>query len=291
MEWRDLPPLASLRAFAAFVETGSVTAAGVALSVSHAAISQQLRSLETFLGVTLLDRTGRAMTLTAEGELLAQGCAEGFSQIAGAVSLVTGAEAQRPLHISPTPTFAAAWLMPRLPEFRAAHPEISMVLDPRPDVVPLKPGGIDLAVRHGTGEWQGLESTLLMESAMVVVAAPSLIEGRDVNDPEVLSRLPWLAEFGNTESTRWLAARGIEKGSHGTLIQAPGNLMLDGARDGQGLVVMVRNFVEADIQSGRLQVLHEEATPGMGYYIVRRPGVMRPPLKAFVQWILKAARQ
>ena len=72
MEWRDFPPLAAMRAFAAFAETGNVVAAGDALGVSHAAISQQLRALETHLGVTLLDRSGRALKLTADGEILAQ---------------------------------------------------------------------------------------------------------------------------------------------------------------------------------------------------------------------------
>lgn len=290
MDWRDLPPLAALRAFAAFVETGSVVAAGDALSVSHAAVSQQLRSLEAHLGVALLDRSGRALKLTADGEILAQGCADGFASIARAVALVTGAEANRPLHISPTPSFAAAWLMPRLPEFRAAHPGLSMVLDPTPELVALTPGGVDLSIRYGDGDWPGLEAELLLETAMVVVAAPSLIEGKDVSDLAALSLLPWLEEVGTTESTRWLDAHGAAGTLRGSLIQVPGNLLLDGARDGQGVAVTVRHFVEADIQSGRLCVLNEDARPGIGYHLVTRPGVHRPPLKAFLRWIRKAAR-
>ncbi|MEP1961778.1 LysR family transcriptional regulator [Tateyamaria sp.] len=290
MDWRDLPPLAALRAFAAYVETGSVVAAGAALSVSHAAVSQQLRSLETHLGVALLDRSGRALKLNGEGEILAQGCAEGFANIARAVALITGAEANRPLHISPTPSFAAAWLMPRLPEFRAAHPGTSITLDPTPEKVALAPGGVDLSIRYGKGDWAGVESELLLESSMVVVAAPSLIEGRDVSDAAALSMLPWLEEAGTSESTNWLDARGVARGMRGSLMQAPGNLLLDGARDGQGIAVTVRLFLEADIRAGRLCVLHEDASPGTGYHLVTRPGVQRPPLKAFLRWIRKAAK-
>ena len=290
MKWRELPPLAALRAFAAFVETGSVVAAGAALSVSHAAVSQQLRALENHLGVSLLDRSGRALKLTADGEILAHGCAEGFDQIARAIALVSGAEASRPLHVSPTPSFAAAWLLPRLPEFRAAHPGLSIVLDPTPELVKLVPGGVDVSIRYGNGDWPGLQAELLLETAMVVVAAPALIEGVDTSDPVNLSVLPWLEEVGTTESTRWLDARGVGRAMRGSLTQVPGNLLLDGARDGQGVAVTVRHFVEADIQSNRLCVLHEDATAGVGYHLVTRPGVQRPPLKAFVSWIRKAAR-
>lgn len=291
MGWQGLPPLAALRAFAAYVETGSVVGAGAALSVSHAAVSQQLRSLESHLGVALLDRSGRAMKLNGEGEILAQGCAEGFAAMARAVGLITGAEANRPLHISPTPSFAAAWLMPRLPDFRSAHPGISMTLDPTPEQVTLSPGGVDLSIRYGKGNWTGLDSELLLESSMVVVAAPSLIEGKDVSDAAALSLLPWLEEAGTTESTNWLDARGVARGMRGSLTQAPGNLLLDGARDGQGIAVTVRLFLEADIRAGRLCVLHEDVTPGTGYYLVTRPGVQRPPLKAFMRWVRKAAKE
>lgn len=290
MEWRDLPPLAALRAFAAFAETGSVVSAGDALGVSHAAVSQQLRALETHLGISLLDRSGRAMKLTDDGEILAQGCADGFACIGRAVAMITGAEAARPLHISPTPSFAAAWLMPRLAEFRTLHPDINIILNPTAEMVPLKPGGVDLSIRFGTGGWPGVEDSLLVPTGMVVVAAPALIAGRDTSTPEALSAFAWLEEAGTSESTEWLRARGVARGLRGGFIQVPGNLLLDGARDGQGIAVTVRAFVEADIRAGRLVVLHAENSPGMGYHLVTRPGVQRPPLRTFVRWIRKAAR-
>lgn len=290
MKWRDIPPLAALRAFAAFTDTGSVVAAGDALGVSHAAISQQLRALEDHLGVTLFDRSGRAMQLTPDGEILAQGCADGFASIERAVALVTGAEATRPLHISPTASFAAAWLMPRLAEFRAQHPEINIVLNPTAEAVALTPGGVDLAIRFGSGGWAGVDSTLLLPTSMVVVGAPALIAGRDTSTPEALGALPWLDEVSTTESSRWLRDRGVADGARGGFIQVPGNLLLDGARDGQGLAVTVRNFVEADIRAGRLVVLQEDDKPGTGYHLVTRPGVQRPPLRSFLKWIRQAAR-
>lgn len=285
MDWRDLPPLTALRSFAAFAETGSVVAAGDALGVSHAAISQQLRSLETHLDVALLNRDGRAMTLTAEGEQLANTLHSGFGGMIDAVRLIKGARDDRPLHISTTPTFAASWLMPRLPKFRELHPEVDLMLDPTPEVVNLSPDGIDMAIRYGPGNWVGLDAEMLLRSPMVVVAAPSLVGEGALPRAEDLTNLPWLEEFCTSEATRWLAQQGVKLKFGRGLTQVPGNLLLDGARDGQGVAVTVRAFVERDIVAGRLRVIEVEDRPEMGYHIVTRPGVMRPVLKDFVRWV------
>ncbi len=284
MEWRSLPPLSALRAFAAFAETGSVTAAGDALGVSHAAISQQLRTLESHLDVALLDRSGRGLRLTEAGGALAQSLRGGFALIGEGVAQVTAAQETRPLHISVTPNFAASWLMPRLPRFRASHPEIDLMIDPTPELVTLTPDGIDMAIRYGAGGWPGVECDLLWTSAMVVVGAPSLVKGIAPGDTRALADLPWIEEFGMSEASRW-RYRMMGETRRGSTLQVPGNLLLDGARDGQGVTVVPRRFVERDIAAGRLCILHEEEVAETGYHIVTRPGVLRAPLKAFVAWL------
>ena len=157
MNWLQMPPLSGLRAFAAFAEAGNITAAGDSLNVSHAAISQQLRNLETHLGATLLDRSGRALALTAQGQQLADALALGFGAIESALREITQADQARPVHISSTPMLTSAWLLPRLSEFRAAHPDIDLMLNPSSKLVTLEPGGIDVALRYGAGTWAGLE--------------------------------------------------------------------------------------------------------------------------------------
>ena len=140
MNWSTLPPLAALRAFSAYAQTRSVSQAGDLLNVSHAAISQQMRSLESHLGVALLDRSGRQLAFTPEGETLARTLTEAFGSISQTVDALTGADASRPLQISATPTFAAAWLMPRLSGFREKHPDVDMMIDPSAKVQPMEPG-------------------------------------------------------------------------------------------------------------------------------------------------------
>jgi LysR family transcriptional regulator, glycine cleavage system transcriptional activator len=287
--WRSLPPLAALRAFAAFAETGSVVRAGEALNVSHAAISQQLRALEAHLGLALIARQGRELALTAEGRLLAEAATTGFDGIARVVELLTGAEAGRPLQITTTPSFASGWLMPRLADFRARHPEVDLTIDPSGTLQPLGPGGHDIALRFGSGGWPGVEAELLIRSGVVVVASPALVGDAPVGDIADLAGHPWMQELGTNEASAFLERHGVARGAGGGLTSLPGNLMIDAARDGQGIAVIARAFVEADLAAGRLRLLHQDDSC-TGYYLVTPKGVLRPAARAFVRWALRQAR-
>ncbi|QFS81571.1 Glycine cleavage system transcriptional activator [Roseivivax sp. THAF40] len=289
MDWLSLPPLSALRAFAAYTETGSVTAAGRALNVSHAAISQQLRSLEAHLGLRLLDRSSRALSLTYEGHELARALSKGFGTIAQTIEALTGAHEDRPLHVTTSPSFAAMWLMPRLASFSALHPDIDVMIAPTPALTPLEPGGVDVAIRYGEGGWPGLESHKLIQAPIAVVAAPSLVGTGPLPELSALTRYPWIQELGTSEASEWLEKHGVT-GARIKGIVAPGNLMLDGARNGQGIAVSTRMAVAEDIQNGRLRLLFEER-PEAGYHVVTLPGVQRPALKAFIKWIRREAKQ
>lgn len=284
MQWRDMPSLSALRAFAVFAESGTLQQAGVALNVSHAAISQQLRQLEAHMGVPLLDRTGRALRLTVEGEQLAQALTLGFGAIRVAVQDLTTRGAGQPLHVTCTPMFATHWLMPRLAGFRQAYPAVDLVIDPTGEVVQLTPGGIDVALRYGHGNWPGLEAEMLLPSPMAVVAAPGLLDQRRVNRPEDLLDLPWLEEIGTNEASVWLRSRGVEDGLKAGRVVLPGNLLMEALRGGQGVAVSVRDFVAPDVKAGRLIELFQEEQ-GRGYHIVHRPGVLRPGARHFVNWL------
>lgn len=284
MDWLSMPPLAALRAFAAYAEHANLARAGAALNVSHAAISQHLRSLEDHLGTQLLDRSGRALALTPEGSHLAQALLLGFGAMQSAVQDISTQGAARPLHISCTPMFAANWLMPRLAEFRMKQPEIDLVIDPRGEIVELHPGGVDIAIRYGDGKWAGLEAEILLASPMAVVAHPSLLQGRTVRSPEDLLDYPWLEELGTTEAAHWLRSRGVADAIRGASIKLPGNLLMQAVRDGQGVAVGVKDFVSEDLQAGRLVELFT-SNEERGYHIVTRPGVQRAQARLFISWL------
>ena len=286
--WQNMPPLSALRAFAAFADAGTLAAAGVQTGVTHAAISQQIRALEAHLRLTLVVREAKGLVLTDEGRILARGLAEGFGLISETLRTLNAGENARPLRVTTTPAFASGWLMPRLADFRRHHAGVDLMIDASPDVARIGPEGADVALRFGNGTWPGLEARLLLRSSVVVVAAPKLIEGRQVGAVADLAGLPWLEELGTSEATEFLERYGVTRDAGHGLTSMPGNLVLDAARDGQGLAVIARAFVEGDLASGRLIAVHED-TEREGYFIVTRPGVQRPAVKTFVAWALRAA--
>ncbi|WP_375175770.1 LysR family transcriptional regulator [Pseudooceanicola sp.] len=289
MEWNTLPPLTALRAFAAYADTGAMAEAGARLNVSHAAISQQIRALEDHLGLTLLDRQRGAGALTPDGRALADAALGGFADIADLCAELTGRNADRPVQISTTPSFAAAWLMPRLATFRARHPQISLMIDPSPELRSLQPGGMDMAVRYGTGKWQGLDAQLVVETPIVIAAAPSLIGDQDYFTPAELTKFHWLQELGTNEASEYLARFGAVLDKARGLTSLPGNLMIEAARAGQGIMVSAGSFVAADVAAGRLRILFEDDRK-KGYFLIHRPGTLRPTARALYQWILSEAK-
>lgn len=292
-----LPPLAALKAFEAAARHRSFSAAGRELGVTHAAVSQQVRRLEDLLRTPLAVREGRGLGLTADGERLAARLAEGFAILRDAVRELADSQAARPVHVSMTPSFAANWLLPRLGEFRARHPEVDLMLNPSVDLVDLSRDGYDLAIRFGTGGWPGVESEPLVPSRFVVVAAARLVADAPVRTPEDLLGLPWLQELGTDELTAWLAANGVVAPARRNVTHLPGYMLLPALRDAQGVACTARVFVEDDLRDGRLVVLFEDDTRfvagddrPLGYHLAYRAGRLRAPLAVFVDWLRGAAR-
>ncbi|MES0879071.1 LysR family transcriptional regulator [Roseibium sp. SCP14] len=286
MDWRTLPSLNSLRAFAAVAEEKSLSAAGRELNVTHAAVSQQVKSLETFLGLQLVVREGRGIALTPEGEQLFRGISSGFETIQDTVDELLHQDVGRPLNITMTPSFAISWLMPRINDFRLKHQDIELMLNPTAENIELKPGGVDLAIRFGRGDWPGLESELLFKTNFVVVGATRLVGDCGIKKPEDILEYPWLQEYGTNELVIWLEKQGIVPKGKLNITHLPGYMVLEGIRRGEGISATAEVFVEADIAAGNLKVLFRDAVyTGSGYHLVTRPGVNRPPLKAFMSWI------
>jgi LysR family glycine cleavage system transcriptional activator len=284
MEWTGLPSLNSLRAFSAVAETGSYAQAARQLNVTHAAVSQQVKALEERLGVSLVTRAGRGIALTMEGELLARDLEIGFAAIRRGVDVLGGAGASRPVQITMSPAFAVEWLMPRIAEFQQRHPEITLMLNPSVEVLELKPGGIDLAIRYKDRRRLEKEVTPVLISDMVVIGTPSLIGDGAHDDPATLINMPWLQELGTNEVADWFERRGVTLDRPLMISQMPGNLIMQAVRRGDGISYTARAFFKDEIQSGLVVVLFSDPAVGT-YYIETCPGVMRPPVKTFVNWL------
>ena len=285
MNWSTLPSLTSLRAFAAAAEHRNLTKAAAALNVTHSAVSQQIRVLERLLGTRLITRAQHGISLTPQGEYLSTGLLEAFAAMATLTENLSDTEAARPLLVSATPMFSSAFLMPRLSAFIEAYPDIELNLDSTIEAVALKPGGVDVAIRYGTGQWPGLNAQLLLPGCLTVVASRDLIGDRVFADPSELLDYPLLQEHASVEFDLWLEKVGIPAAAKRKVVRMPGNMLLNGIRRGDGIGATVPAFIADELNSGKLVALFDDPIPGIGYYLVTLPGAVRPTLTLFTRWL------
>lgn len=288
MDWLKLPPLNSLRAFSAVAETGSYNSAADRLNVTHAAVSQQVKSLEKRLGVTLVQRTGRSIQLTDEAVLLARELGIGFAAIERGVERLSKNAVDRPVQITMSPAFAVKWLMPRIAEFQHDNPEITLLLNPTSEVVELKPGGFDVAIRYRDRRRPHRDMEPVLISDMIVIGAPSLLGGQDLRDPASLVDLPWLQELGTNEAAEWFTYHGVVPDRPLTVNHMPGNLIMEAVRRGDGITYTARAFFRDDLQAGRVVELFSEPLFGV-YYIQTPQEQRRPAVKTFLDWLMSKA--
>jgi len=288
MDWMNLPSLNALRAFSAVAETGSYTLAADRLNVTQAAVSQQVKALEKHLGVALVARLGRSIELTGAGARLARELDIGFEIIGRSVEHLSEDATNRPVQVTMSPAFAVEWLMPRMAEFQRDNPDITLMLNPTTDVLELKPGGIDVAIRYRDRRRPASDIQHVLISDMIVIGTPSLIGNRDLNDPASLIDLPWLQELGTNEAAEWFTFHGVAPDRPLTVNHMPGNLIMAAVRRGDGITYTARAFFKEDLESGKVVELFSEPLFGI-YYIKTPQDYCRPATKTFVNWLKSKA--
>jgi LysR family transcriptional regulator, glycine cleavage system transcriptional activator len=285
IDWRSLPPLTALRAFAATAELRSFSQAARVLSVTPAAVAQQVRALEDHLGRSLVQRDGRGVSLTADGEQLAEGLSEGFAAMLRAVEALRAGEADRPVRVTLTASFAAQWLMPRLKDFWERHPDIGLSLHPDARVVDMHRERMDLGIRYGNGDWPGVEATYLASARLVIAGAPSLLGHKEQLTPDEMRGMDWILQRNWPEQDAYLRQIGLEPGELSSTDLSGEELVIAAARQGLGLVVESLALIEADVDEGRLRVVHESREKLPAYFIVTLPGPQRAAARAFLKWL------
>jgi LysR family glycine cleavage system transcriptional activator len=283
-DWRSLPSLTALRAFAATAELRSFSQAARVLNVTHAAVAQQVRALEEQLGRSLVQREGRGVSLTADGEQLAEALAEGFAAFQRGVEALRAGEADRPVRVTLTASFAAQWLMPRLKDFWDRHPDIGLSLHPEARVVDLRRERMDLGIRYGNGDWPGVETTYLAPARLVIAGAPSLTGDRDLT-PEDLRGMDWVLSPNWPEQDSYLRSLGLEPDKLSRTDISSEDLAIAAARQGLGLVVESLALIEAEVAENRLRVVHETRGKLPAYFVVTLPGPQRAAARTFLRWL------
>ncbi len=285
MDWRNIPSLAGLRAFEATARLNSFSAAGRELNVTHAAIAQHVRGLEDFFAQSLLFRQGRKMELTPSGQRLATALSDGFLTIQAGVNDLQAESEDRPLKIALTPSFAESWLMPRLGEFWADHPEIELALLPGIGLTDLRRDGVDLAIRYGKGVWQGYQSELLASAQFVVVATKEYIGNRKVRSLSDLSDVKWLIESDRRDQSLWAEEQGLDLAGIDITSFPTATLVHLAARAGYGVAILTQAVVEHDLENGVLVSLFTAESGTLGYYLVTRKEAQSNKLAVFIKWL------
>ncbi len=288
-DWRTLPSLTSLRAFAATAEVHSFSQAARALNVTHAAVAQQVRGLEEHLGRTLVQRDGRGVSLTTDGEQLAQALGEGFAAFQRGIEALQAGEADRPVRVTLTASFAAQWLMPRLKDFWEKYPDIGLSMHPDARVVDMHKERMDLGIRYGFGDWPGVEATYLASARLVVVAAPSLLGGSDLLSAAEMRDMDWVLQRNWPEQDAYLRQLRLEPQNLSRTDLSSEDLVIAAARQGLGLAVESLALIESDVAAGRLRVVHESAEMLPAYFVVTLPGPQRAAARAFLKWLRSQA--
>ena len=297
-----LPGLPAFRTFEAAARHLSFSRAAESLSVTPAAVSSQIRALEDQLGVQLFLRTSRQVVLTDAGRILLAGVTEAFATLTRAVAQLAGADG-RTLRVTTSASFAAKWLLPRLGRFRAAHPEVDVVIDASEATVDITRSDAAVAIRFGHGDWPGARADRLIEERVFPVCSPALLEGpHPLRTPGDLRHHPlihmeWQASGDTWPDWRtWLLAAGVTDidAAHGVRLTSYA-LASQEAIAGRGVALGNTSLVGDDLASGRLVrpfALSLKVAADFAYYLVTPAAQAdRPLVAAFRAWALAEAKR
>lgn len=264
-------PLTGLRHFFWAAKLESFKLAAESLNVSEAAVSQQIRNLESTLGVRLFSRGHQQVKLTDKGQLLVPHVENAFVSFQKGIEAIAADPEPNRLTITTVPSFATNWLIRRLILFKQQHPQLSISIDTSIESHDFESGYFDLAVRYGKGVYKGVKSELLMSDPTVLVCHPSLLT-KETLDREDILRLPLI--IGTTDEVQSAMGHFREyyqicaDDQHETLLLYDGALGVEAARSRQGITMQRLSLVVDLLRSGELVYATDYAYREYSFYAV-----------------------
>src|SRR3954466_358333 len=258
---RRLPPLNALKAFETAARHESFTRAAEELCVTQGAVSHQVKALESVLGVKLFNRERQRLVITEAGREYLAVLRDAFDRIALGTERLTQRQRSGVLTVSTSPDFAAKWLIHRLGRFAEKHPEIDLRVSATLHHVDFAREDVDLAVRHGDGNWAGLDVVRLCSEELFPVCSPALLSGRNrIRAPSDLTRYKLLHLDNRENWSRWFDAAGVSNVelAHGPVLNRA-SMLIDAAVDGQGIALARSALAAWDLINGRLVKLCDVA--------------------------------
>jgi DNA-binding transcriptional LysR family regulator len=290
---RSAPPSArALSALSLLATFGSLREAADRLGVTRSALSHRIAELEKSLGVALVRKAGRNLVLTEDGERLLGSVGDALDRIDAAVQPFQRNRGQ--IRLSTVATFASHWLIPRVAEFQAQHPQIEVVISTTTRAVDLRVEDVDCAIRHGRGAWKGLASTLLFEETLMPIAAGTVAGRISSNTRQGWRGIPLIrARSRFMDWTRWLEAdRALANKPAKWLTVETRAQALDAAIAGAGIALTDMAYIGPQVAEGRLKMLAERPLQlQTGYYFVHPADARNMHLLTlFRDFVVEAAR-
>ncbi|WP_193337273.1 transcriptional regulator GcvA [Devosia beringensis] len=292
MRGRLLPSLNAIRTFEAVARYNSFTRAAEELNVTQSAASRLVRSLEEYLQVPLFTRQSRRIELTDQGRFYNALVRESLDLIeAGTVELISSKEGKGTLSIGMLPTFGTRWLLPRLPSFQQAHPEIALNIISSDGELDFTKERIDVAIRFGHGNWPDAIVDPLMGEEIIVVCCPSLMEGEHpITDYDSLRYHRLIRHSTRPNSwEHWFRSVGAHREDQqwGPSLEHF-FMIIQAAIAGLGVALLPSFLVEDDIRAGNLVTPFNDRIAGPGaYYLVTSAAKSElPRVKIFRSWLL-----
>lgn len=272
---RHLPTFTSLLCFEASARHLSFTRAAEELNLTQSAVSRQVRNLEEFLQTDLFFRVKKRLSLTTEGKSYAQTVNEHLNSLeAETLKLITKDEEDVALNLGTFPTFGSRWLIPKLADFTAKHPELHFNLTTSILPFDFEKQDIDVAIQHGDGNWPEVDAQKIVTESVVAACSPELIAKEDSLNAETVLKYTFLhLKTRSYAWPEWLSAHGIES-TASTVGPTFENfsMMIRAARSGLGIAIVPRMFIEEELREGRLIApFGQEIESKRGYYLVHDP--------------------
>ncbi|WP_282605441.1 LysR substrate-binding domain-containing protein [Pelagibius sp. Alg239-R121] len=286
---RSLPPLNALRTFEVAARHLNFSRAAEELGVTPGAISKQVLALEDFIGARLFERLPDGLTLTLEGRELTESITPAFEILGGAFNRFS----RRPprsnvFRLSTVASFAAQFFVPRLNAFAKQLPHIELEILTSDRVADLAREEIDLSVRFGAGEWEGLVSSELVKGLLVPVCAPALFErAAGGNSAALLSRTRLIQTYPSNEWHSWAEASGIDLSQVSRpLVMEHFLVALQAVLSGQGVALLPEIVVRDQLANGSLKSFSTSIEWHHSFHLAHLPNAERQPMvRDVMNWL------
>ena len=282
-----MPAFFALRALEAAARHCSYSRAAEELSVTHGAVSQQIRRLEAELGARLFERRGNAMIPTPSARRLAEEIGRGLDVLQNAVAEFGGGAERDPLVISLDRGFATYWLPPRLPRLLADPAGAHLEFRVEDRLADFTTDGVDMAVRYGAGRWNGVESQHLFAETLFVVSSPAFAKAHPMRQPRDLLTTP-LLHHTDRPWRLWFDAFGLSPPPQAGLVFDDSTMLLEAATQGLGAALARGGLIERFLLAGQLvRPLEGGVASDVGFFVVWRADSRKlSRIRALRDWLI-----